>query len=222
MTFKPTNLIRDELTNSLVSLYTVPVDTKAQIKSVFAVNRTPTTRTFDVHMIPSGGSADNTNLLVEAAEVGPNSITQIELYEILEAGGTIEAQAAVNNAITLHVDGAQSTTGGAALNFVPKSMVRDLLSAALVTKYTATAVTGHIRSLICNNVSGATRGLTVHLVKSGDVADNSNLLIPGTDVFAFGFLQISGYFVLEPGGFISAKGGVANDLMLSVNGGESS
>jgi hypothetical protein len=58
------------ITNSgTTTLYTLPADTTAVVSQLIAVNVDTSKRTFDLWHVPNGGSAGNTNILLDDMEL---------------------------------------------------------------------------------------------------------------------------------------------------------
>lgn len=87
------------------AFYTTPsTPTTSKLKgAVMRFTNTDTVaHTVTVHAIPSGGTAANSNMVVNAKSIGPNDFIDIEI-PVLEAGGEIEAFADATTSVTAHL-----------------------------------------------------------------------------------------------------------------------
>lgn len=97
--FKSTS---NQLTASLVTQFTAPaIDTV--IIGATATNVTGTTRTVTVHVVKSGGSADSTNITIEAASVTLNKEIILDglVGHVLQQGDFVSAVAEAATAVNL-------------------------------------------------------------------------------------------------------------------------
>lgn len=94
---------------SVGTLYTVPAVTRAVIQKATATNLDTVARTITVHLVPSGGSASDTNAILKAYPV-PAAFT-LDLPDlgshVLEPGSTIQALASVASMCSLRVSGVE-------------------------------------------------------------------------------------------------------------------
>jgi hypothetical protein len=97
------------LTNALATYYTCPASTQATIKKVTFVNNDTSPRTVTLHFVPSGGSADATNLIVKEATMFPSESWSPPdaAGHVLEAGGFIRAVCSANSAMNIVVSGVE-------------------------------------------------------------------------------------------------------------------
>lgn len=91
------------LTTGILTYYTAPTETQTLIRRITFCNVTATAATFTVHLVPSGGSADTTNLLINAERLGPTKTVAPPELEgmVLETGDTIQMKAGTGSAITV-------------------------------------------------------------------------------------------------------------------------
>jgi len=96
-----------QLTTSAATYYTTPAATRARIAAFTATNTTAGAVTMTVHLVPSGGSADNTNKVADAISLAANETKAITgaIGHVLEASGTIQALASANTSINIVVSG---------------------------------------------------------------------------------------------------------------------
>lgn len=100
-----------QLTAAAAVYYTTPANTWAEIGAATVTNVTGTARTVTVHLVPSGGAAGATNIVVQTRTVPANAAVQ--LWEIigqkLPPGSTIRALASAGAAVNLTIGGYEVT-----------------------------------------------------------------------------------------------------------------
>ena len=96
-----------QLTVAAAVYYTTPVNTVTTISAMSVTNTTGTARTVTVHLVPSGGSADATNVVCSARTVSPGETFNVfgAIGQTLAAGGTIQALADAATALALVASG---------------------------------------------------------------------------------------------------------------------
>jgi hypothetical protein len=97
------------LTNALATYYTCPASTQVTVKKVSFTNNDTSPRTITLHYVPSGGSADATNLIVKAGTLFPGETWSPPdcVGHVLEAGGFIRAVCSANSAVNIMVSGVE-------------------------------------------------------------------------------------------------------------------
>src|SRR3989304_7656758 len=101
-----------QLGSSASTLYTVPASTTTQVTSIILVNDSATPDAATIYLVPSGGSAADTNILCKAFSVPadglPYEIVSVNTQGIyLETGATIQGLAVTANTITYHLSGVE-------------------------------------------------------------------------------------------------------------------
>ncbi len=93
------------------ALYTVPLNTTAQIAQLTVTNTTATARWFTLYLVPPSGTAGSTNTAVYQRVVGAGKSFPVPeaINRILLATGQINAIAEVASAITLMASGFEQT-----------------------------------------------------------------------------------------------------------------
>lgn len=97
MAYTPTRFCQSVLTTSNSTLYTVPASKTAIVKQIFVSNIGSATQTFGIVM------AGNT--VCNNISLNPNSITTIDLVQVLNTGETIVASSNANSAINVMISG---------------------------------------------------------------------------------------------------------------------
>lgn len=96
--------------SSTGTAYTVPAATETKISKVQASNADTVARTLTVHLVPSGGTADNSNKVVVYSLAAGESVTLSELMgELLETGATIQHVASAATVVSVRYNGKEIT-----------------------------------------------------------------------------------------------------------------
>lgn len=100
-----------QLTASAATYYTVGASTRAQIQAMTITNRNASSRTVTIHLVPSGGTADDTNIILAAKSLAQNESYKVieAIGQWLEAGGTIQALASAATSVNLVASGIEVT-----------------------------------------------------------------------------------------------------------------
>ena len=97
--------------SSLTAEYTVPSSTTTIIDKFTATNIDTTDQTVSVHLVPSGGSADNTNKIIDQKSVSTSEtydLTELKNH-ILEAGDFISVVAGAADKVVIRASGREDT-----------------------------------------------------------------------------------------------------------------
>ena len=102
-----------QLTASLATYYTAGTNITTTIAAATVNNTSGTARYIDVHVIPSGGSATNSNkvvsaLVIPAAGAAPTTLPGL-VGQILPPGAFIQMLAEASTAITPLISGYESS-----------------------------------------------------------------------------------------------------------------
>lgn len=100
-----------QLTTSAATYYTCPTLTRARIATFAATNTSGGAVTISVHLVPSAGSATDSNIVADEISLAAKETKSISgaIGQVLEAGGTIQALASANTAINIVVSGYEIT-----------------------------------------------------------------------------------------------------------------
>ncbi len=87
MSIKPNNIVAAQLTNAAATYYTAPANTKVVLKKLTFTNTDTVARTVTVYLVPSGGTAGVTNILVSARAIAagdamPNTQSGAATYPV--------------------------------------------------------------------------------------------------------------------------------------------
>lgn len=95
------------LTTAGVTLYTVPSNTTFQIQSFIVGNYSAASATFSLYVVPSGGSAGNSNIVFPAERVDPGQvISPWDRWQMaLPAGSALVMSASANSALNVLLSG---------------------------------------------------------------------------------------------------------------------
>lgn len=100
-----------QLAVAATTQYTAPTGTRVIIDKATVTNTDTANRTFSVNLVTSGGSASNSNLVIDTRAVVPDeTYTCPELVgHVLEPGGFISTTASAATALTLRISGREIT-----------------------------------------------------------------------------------------------------------------
>ena len=104
----PTKLGQAAITTGVTTLYTVPASTRTLLKEFSIANTTGAAINVRVFLVPSGGSAGTGNAFLYDASVPANNALQYDGVQVMNAGDTIQVQAA-SAGLTITASGAQAT-----------------------------------------------------------------------------------------------------------------
>lgn len=111
MAVTPKRLASAELTASTATYYTAGTGVKTRIDALTLTNNDVASRTVSIWLVPSGGTADDTNLVIKDKAINTgNSYRVVEaIGHWLEAGGTIQSSASAATAVTIVASGVEYT-----------------------------------------------------------------------------------------------------------------
>jgi hypothetical protein len=92
-----------------VVYYTVPAGNHAISTSITVANFSTGSVRLSVHFVPSGGSPDNSNVLVPDVSMTEKTVANFNFGQILNPNDTIQAYAEFLNSITIHLSGILTT-----------------------------------------------------------------------------------------------------------------
>jgi hypothetical protein len=95
------------LTASLVTLYTVPSNTKTRANELLICNTDTSARTFTVNFVAAGGSAAVNNTVFITAPVGAKETLTLGLDQVLEAGDFVQASADAADVVSIRLSGVE-------------------------------------------------------------------------------------------------------------------
>ena len=84
------------ITTSASALYTTPALTRALIKEISVVNTTGVAATFDIYLVPSGGTAGTANALFYQQPLAAKATLQWNGLQVLNAGDTLQVKASAS------------------------------------------------------------------------------------------------------------------------------
>ena len=98
-----------QLTAANATYYTVPASTVTQLKEIILVNDTTTAVTATIYIVPTGGSADDTNILLKAVNIPSDGTPVVFEFDSLfmAAATTIQGLASVTAQVTIHLSGVE-------------------------------------------------------------------------------------------------------------------
>lgn len=100
-----------QLTTSAATYYTAPGNTRTRVATFTATNTSAGAETISVHLVPSGGSADDTNIVADEISLAAKETKSISgaIGHVLESGGTLQALASAGTAINIVASGYEIT-----------------------------------------------------------------------------------------------------------------
>ena len=109
MAFQEKQLGQSQLTGSGTqdTVYTAPASTTAIIRDIQIANVNATAKRVKVWLVSSGGSPDDTNIIIPNMTIDGNDIIHWSGFQVLTAGDTIQAEASAASSICITVSGAE-------------------------------------------------------------------------------------------------------------------
>lgn len=104
----PAKLGQAAITTGVTTLYTVPASTRALLKEFNISNTTGVAINARVFLVPSAGAAGTGNAFLYDVAVPGNNSLQYNGVQVLNAGDTIQIQAA-SAGLTISASGAEAT-----------------------------------------------------------------------------------------------------------------
>lgn len=101
--------------------------------------------------------------------------------------------------------------------WTPLRLVQFVPTATVATYYNAAELT-IIKNIVIANTAGFVVAFTLSLVPSGQVADNSNRIVPGSGIPALGTVALDLTQVMHVGDFLAAFASTAGVLAVTVSG----
>jgi len=96
-----------QMTNSQTTQYTTPAATRCIIDKATVTNTDTSVRSFSVNLVQSGGSASNSNLVIDTRGVQPDEtyLCPELVGQVLDPGAFLSTIASASSALTLRVSG---------------------------------------------------------------------------------------------------------------------
>ena len=104
----PAKLGQAAITTGVTTLYTVPANTRTLLKEFSIANTTAASINVRVFLVPAAGSAGTSNAFLYDMPVPNNNALQYNGIEVLNAGDTIQIQAA-SAGLTIIASGGEAT-----------------------------------------------------------------------------------------------------------------
>lgn len=111
MTVKLKRLVAGSQIAASATTYYTATNLTARIDACTLTNTTGGAVTVTMHLVPSGGTADATNIILSAHPVpaGGSYIVPGALGQAIESGGTLQALASAATSVTIVVSGIEYT-----------------------------------------------------------------------------------------------------------------
>lgn len=97
-------LAQGAITTGVTTAYTVPTGYKTTIFDINISNTTTGALTATLYLVPSGGSAGTTNMLIPGVSLAANSLLQWTGEQNLDAGDTIQVIGSASG-LTMNITG---------------------------------------------------------------------------------------------------------------------
>lgn len=108
-------ILQKKLAQSMVAsttettVYTAPASTTTIVTQIVIANVTTTSATTSLSLVPSGGAAGDGNRLYKDMNVPANSITVIDLKQVMATGDFISVKQGTASACTTTISGVETT-----------------------------------------------------------------------------------------------------------------
>jgi hypothetical protein len=89
------------------TLYTVPVSTGVIVKNILLTNTTGEEAWVTLHIVPEGGSIQNSNKILSSYGVPGNGIAAVDCSVVMDSGSRIVGFNGQNNAVSVTVSGVE-------------------------------------------------------------------------------------------------------------------
>ena|SRR6185312_1712785 len=115
MATQPFTIQSIQLATAEAAVLTSPSGFYTTTKKVTVTNVTASATTLTMHKVPSGGTPVDTNMIIDALNVPPNTIAggSLEIFVAenltLNPGDTLQAKAGTATAININISGIQQT-----------------------------------------------------------------------------------------------------------------
>jgi len=95
------------LTGSVATYYTIPASRQAISIHILICNISAAMRTYDLHLVPTGGSESTTNQIVNgtdpATSLAIGETVELQINQFLVAGDTIRAVASATSSVNIKI-----------------------------------------------------------------------------------------------------------------------
>jgi len=98
------------LSASNSTIYTVPASTTAEVKVCWITNTTTSDVTIELWHVASGGSASDTNKLMDGVTIPASDFKKIQADWQMATGDTIQAKGSTNIATSIQLYGVESAS----------------------------------------------------------------------------------------------------------------
>lgn len=104
----PAKLGQGSIAATLTTRYTVPASTRTLVKDITICNTSTTaSNTISIYLIPSGGTAGATNILISNIQLAPSAIFQWEGVQVMNTGDFIQDVASTTGC-TINISGGEA------------------------------------------------------------------------------------------------------------------
>jgi len=106
---RPKRLSQHVPSTSDTTRYTVPASTYTILKEVVICNTTGGAVTFDMALVPSGGSVADATRIIRNASIDPYTTVIFKFSQVMEVSDFISTKAGAATSLTVTISGAEVT-----------------------------------------------------------------------------------------------------------------
>ena len=106
--FVPVKMAQVAITASVVTVYTTPATNRALVQDIQIANTTAGALTYNVFLVPAGGTAGTSNAIFYGVSLGANTSYHWTGTQVLFPGDTIQVQASATG-LTISISGQQAS-----------------------------------------------------------------------------------------------------------------
>jgi hypothetical protein len=96
-----------QASTSETTIYTVPASTTTIVKQIIICNTTGSAADYSLSIVPSGGSAGDSNRILKLVSFAANSTTVYDLSQVMATGGFISILQGTSAAVTVTISGVE-------------------------------------------------------------------------------------------------------------------
>ena len=106
--FVPVKMAQVAITASVVTVYTVPADTRSTVQDIMIANTTAGALTYNIFLVPATGTAGTANAIFYGVTLAANTSYHWTGTQVLFPGDTIQVQASATG-LTISISGQQAS-----------------------------------------------------------------------------------------------------------------
>jgi hypothetical protein len=106
--FVPVKMAQVAITASVVTVYTVPAETRSTVQDIMIANTTAGALTYNIFLVPATGTAGTANAIFYGVSIAANTSYHWTGTQTLFPGDTIQVQASATG-LTISISGQQAS-----------------------------------------------------------------------------------------------------------------